>query len=331
MTNVSARRGPTVFPVPNDNFAPCPRVSVARRPAIAALLMGLALPAVAGSQTPSTSVMADDRAGHACLDTLSDANLRRVTVSQRAVLSETSPAVLTQAALISQHIAVAARGALGTDRDTLPAGNELGVWRQSIEHLPLVIVIHRDGPFTWHHDRGAATTDAKLTAFYERVLHAIPPDSLWMVWPDGYAPDSVAMRLDIMSDNPYENAPSMRATLFPVFTATGLPRTSAAVDVRVEPAYPQDATGDSITGRVSMAVVIGSDGKADSSTIRVVEPSSAVLAASPMAHYYREFIDASRDALMRETFRPARIGGCVIRQVVHVSFDYLPRKKPAGQ
>ena len=290
-----------------------------------------AIPAAAVSQSSSTGVMADDRAAHVCLDTLSDANLTRVTVSQRAVLTETDPAVLTQGALISQHIAAAARVALGSAGDSLPAGNALGVWRQSLEHLPLAIVIHKDGPFSWHRDGGAQAANAKLTAFYERVLRAIPPDSLWMVWPDGYAPDSVAMRLDIMSDNPYENAPSMRATLFPVFTAQGLARTSAAVDVRVDPPYPKDAVGDSITGRVSMAVVIGTDGRADSSTIRVDEPSAALLATSPMAHYYREFIDASRAVVMRETFRPARIGGCVIRQVVHLSFDYLARKKPAGR
>jgi len=97
--------------------------------------------------------------------------------------------------------------------------------------------------------------------------------------------------------------------------------------VRVEPAYPQDATADSITGRVSLAVVIGTNGRADSSTIRVDEPAS-VLATSPMAHYYREFIDASRNVVMREAFHLARIGGCVIRQVVHLSFDYLPRQNP---
>jgi hypothetical protein len=296
----------------------------------AALIMVLTVASGAASQAPSAGVMAEDRAGHACLDTLSDANLTRVIVSQRAVLTETNPAILTQGALVSQHIASAARAALGGAGDSLPVGNALGVWRQATEHLPLVIVIHKDGPFSWHRDRGAQTTNAKLAAFYERVLQAIPPDSLWMVWPDGYAADSVAMRLDVMSDNPFENAPSMRATLFPIFTAQGLARTSAAVDVHVDPPYPQDATADSIAGRVVMAVVIGTDGRADSSTIHVDEPTAAVLAASPMAHYYREFIDASRAVLMRETFRPARIGGCVIRQVVHLSFDYLPRKKPAG-
>jgi len=299
-----------------------------RRLGVAAVMLACALPAVAASQAPSAGVMADDRAGQACLDTLSDANLTRVTVSQRAVVAETNPAVLTQSALISQHIAAAARTALGAAGDSLPSGAELGVWRQALEHVPLFIVIHRDGPFTWHRDRGASPANPRLTAFYERVLHAIPPDSLWMVWPDGFAPDSVAMRLDIMSDNPYENAPSMRATLFPVFTAKGLARSPAAVDVRVDPAYPQDATADSITGRVSLAVVIGTNGRADSSTIHVDEPSASVLATSPMAHYYREFIDASRNVVMRETFRPARIGGCVIRQVVHLSFDYLPRQNP---
>ena len=309
-----------------------PSVSPSRLPlGVAALMLLLAVPVAASAQAASSGVMADDRAGRACLDTLSDANLTRVTVSQRAILMETNPAVLAQAALISQRIAATARAALGGVGDALPAANALGVWRQAIEHLPLVIALHRDGPFSWHRDRGDGSATAKLVAFYERVLRSIPADSLWIVWPDGYAPDSVAMRLDVLSDNPFENAPSMRATLFPVFTADGLARTSAAVDVRVDPAYPQDATADSITGRVSMQVVIGTDGKADSSTIHIVEPSPAQLATSPMAHFYREFIDASRAVVMRETFRPAKIAGCVIRQVVNLSFDYLPRKKPVAQ
>lgn len=265
------------------------------------------------------------------MDSLTDASLTRVTVSQRAVLTETNPAILTQSALVSQHIAVAARTALGGMGDSLPNGSELGVWRQSIEHLPLVIVIHRDGRFTWNHSRGAGATNAKLTAFYERVLRSIPPDSLWMVWPDDYTADSVAIRLDVMSDDPYANAPSMRATLFPVFTAKGLARTAALVELAADPAYPKDALADSITGRVAVAVVIGTDGRADSSTMRVLEPSAAVLAASPMAHFYHEFIDATRDVVLRERFRPARIGGCVIRQVVNLSYDYVPRRKAASQ
>ncbi len=80
---------------------------------MAALLLVAAIPMAAVSQASSGGVMADDRAGHACLDTLSDANLSRVTVSQHAVMTETNPAVVTQTALISQHIAVAARTALG--------------------------------------------------------------------------------------------------------------------------------------------------------------------------------------------------------------------------
>jgi|GEM_PF-5113732 len=123
-----------------------------RRLGAAAVVLACALPAVAASQAPSAGVMADDRAGRACLDTLSDANLTRVTVSQRAVVAETNPAVLTQSALISQHIAAAARAALGAAGDSLPSGAELGVWRQALEHVPLVIVIHRDGP-----SRGIAT------------------------------------------------------------------------------------------------------------------------------------------------------------------------------
>lgn len=87
-----------------------PSVSRSRVPlGVAALMLLLAVPVAAAAQAASSGVMADDRAGRACLDTLSDANLTRVTVSQRAILTETNPAVLAQTALISQRIAAAAR------------------------------------------------------------------------------------------------------------------------------------------------------------------------------------------------------------------------------
>lgn len=146
-----------------------------------------------------------------------------------------------------------------------------------------------------------------------------------MIWPDGYAVDSVALHLDVMSDNPYEHAPELRATLFPVFTAKGMSRTPAVEVELASASYPADAIADSITGRVTLDVVVGTNGLPDSATLRVREPSAAVLDTARLAHYYREFIDASRDRVLRTRFRPARIGGCTIRQLVHLSFNYIGR------
>lgn len=45
---------------------------------------------------------------------------------------------------------------------------------------------------------------------------------------------------------------------------------------------------------------------------------------------YREFIDTSRELVLRTRFRPARIGGCTIRQLVHLSFKYGGRNAPSS-
>jgi hypothetical protein len=294
--------------------------------------MVLLLPRLAASQAPAAvAVMPDDRAGKACLDSLSDASMDRVTVFQHAVLADTNSAIQAQAALVSQHIADAARAALGGGGDSVPAGDALGVWRQSLVHLPFVIVIHRDGPWAWRRAGGADGGNAKVTAFYARVLRSIPADSLWMIFPDGYTADSVAMRLDVMSDNPFAFAPSMLATLFPVFTGKGIVRTQVALEAPLTPTYPEDAFADSITATVVVDVVIGTDGRADSRTLEVRQPSAAALANSPKAHFYREFVDATRDVVLRERFRPARIGGCMVRQVAHLSYAYVPRKPAASR
>lgn len=302
-----------------------------RRFGTAALVALLAVPRVAASQAAPVAVMADDRAGRACLDTLLDAGLSRLTVFQHAVVADTSAALVAQVGLVSEHIADAARAALGGAGDSVPAGDTLGVWRTSLVHLPLAIVLRRNGSWTWRAEHGGDPGNPKVTAFYTRVLRAIPADSLWMLWPDGYAADSIAVHLDVMSDNPYAHAPSVGISIFPVFTAKGIVRLPAILTQQVAPIYPEDALGDSITAKVLVDVVIGTDGRADSATIEVRSPSAAMLATSPKAHFYREFVDATRDVVMRERFRPARIGGCAIRQVAHLSFDYVPRRPTASR
>jgi cell division protein FtsB len=303
-----------------------PSRSIILRTILAASLQLLVAAHTAASQSAAAvAVMADDIGARACLDSLSDASLGRVTVFQHAVVQDTNSALSAQVGLVSQHIADRARAALGSSGDSIPDGAALGVWRVSLVHLPLAIVLRRDGSWTWRAEHGGDPGNPKVTAFYVRVLRAIPADSLWMLWPDSYKADSVAVHLDVMSENPYEHAPSLGVSLFPVFTAKGLVRLPAMLVQRVAPVYPADALGDSITAKVLVDVVIGTDGRPDTATLRVRSPSAAMLADSPMAHVYREFVDATREVVTRERFRPARIGGCEIRQLAHLSFDYVPR------
>ena len=145
-----------------------------------------------------------------------------------------------------------------------------------------------------------------------------------MVWPDGDAVDSVAMHLDVTSDNPGRLVPSERAMVFPVFMAKGraFQPAAAMMDRYVPGHYPADAMLANVTLKVSLQVVISADGRADPSTIRVLAPSAAVMDTSHNAHYYREFVDATRDRVLHQQYRAARIGGCPVRQLVSETANY---------
>jgi len=262
-----------------------------------------------------------------CADTLQARNLTRLTVFQRAVSADTTSAVRAQVDLVAQRIAGAARRALGAHGDAIPAADSLGKWMGSVLHLPFAVVFHRDQPGTWRSDTTSDTISAKVVQLYDGVLHALPPDSLWMIWPDGYAPDSVVFHLTLVGEKGDE-ARMAEHSLFAVFSARGiLEQPALQKPDQYPPRYPADAKRVELPVTVLLQFVIGSDGRVDPGTLKVLRPTADTLRASSSAHYYQEFVDAAEAAIRNYRFYPARIGGCAVRQLVQFPFVFalLPR------
>jgi len=257
-----------------------------------------------------------------CADTLQARNLTRLTVFQRAVSADTTSAVRAQVDLVAQRIAGAARRALGAHGDAVPAADSLGKWMGSVLRLPFAVVFHRGQPGTWRSDTTSDTISAKVVQLYDRVLHALPPDSLWMIWPDGYAPDSVVFHLTLMSGRGDE-ARMAEHSLFAVFSARGiLEQPALQKPDQYPPRYPADAKRVELPVTVLLQFVIGSDGRVDPGTLKVLRPTADTLRASSSAHYYQEFVDAAEAAIRNYRFYPARIGGCAVRQLVQFPFVF---------
>jgi len=263
------------------------------------------------------------RDARGCSDTLQAANLTRVTIFQHASLRDTTPAVLAQVDLVAQRIAAAARGVLGARRDAIPSADSLGIWTRGVLRLPFVVVMRREQSGAWRSDTTSDTVSAKLVRLYEAVLRAIPPDSLWMIWPDGYSPESVAFRLTLTSGKGDPVRMAEQHSLFAVFSTRGILEQPALLRQDQAPArYPLDAIQHHISATVLLQFVVGADGRADASTLKVLRPSLDTIGASPFAHYYQEFVDAAETAVRNFRFYPARIGGCAARELVQFPFTF---------
>ena len=295
---------------------------------ICALMLLIATPSGAWSQTTSgaaarTSATSTSRT---CADTAVDANLTRVTLYQHLWVRDTTAAIVAQVALLSQRIAEVARAALGGKSDTvLAAADSLGAWKDELKELPFMIVLHRDAPSSWYVNHAADTVDPKLTAFYARVLQSIPPDSLWIIWPEGEATDSVTFRIDVMRNYPHLGN-AIRQSSFPIATAKSVQYVNAQVIHQATPHHPDDARLEGISARVLLRFVIDTNGRADPSSIQVIEPSPAVLDTSRFAHFYREFIDVSRDVVVRNRYAPAHYGACLVTARVQSALVYAGRR-----
>ena len=76
------------------------------------------------------------------------------------------------------------------------------------------------------------------------------------------------------------------------------------------PAYPPELLGEGIEGYVIVRYVVGSDGRADSSSLAVLTTT------------HRGFADAVRAALPYMRFTPARVDGRPVRQLVEQPFRF---------
>ena len=74
--------------------------------------------------------------------------------------------------------------------------------------------------------------------------------------------------------------------------------------------YPPAALPDSLSGEVVLRFIVGRDGLAIPGTAEVIRASSF------------DFLQAALEALARQRFKPATVGGCAVAQVVEYPFSF---------
>ena len=275
----------------------------------------------AGSASQIATVPAIWPESSACAETVTPERFVKTTIFQWAVSADTLSSITAELALISQHVAERARQALGAAADVVPEDDTLADWRRLTGTLPLEIVLYRDRPSVWRVDSARDTSKARLVALYAGVLRDMSPDDLWIVWPDGFASDSIVLRLAVGPNASGITTPRSRFAIFSL--PMGLVAQSHALPKHlVHPRYPPDAEFRRVIATLTMDFVVDTTGRADSATIRDEAPAPKVFDFPRAEMYYRQFVAATRKAILASTFHPARFGGCAVRERVREPFAF---------
>ena len=274
---------------------------------------------------PDSTWLVTDPAARGCVDTLSAASLRPVTVYQIAKPSDTTETVLAQVALISQRVAEGVRAALGGGRDLVSDADTLASWRRVAGRVPVRVVLHREAPTTWRPDSSADPAKMKLTALYASVLRAVPADQLEIVWPEPAASDSLIVFFELTStDSDKRPLPRPGYPMISVFRMRGVGFTPAMNRPGGPyPLYPDDAEAAGVDAEVVMDTVVSPSGPADA-TVRslVISSRRDTLDGDARERYGREFTLSVEQVLRRKRFDPARIGGCAVPQQASFPFAF---------
>jgi hypothetical protein len=117
--------------------------------------------------------------------------------------------------------------------------------------------------------------------------------------------------------------PALRAG-FPVFSVLIPPSRSADVE-RIRTNFPMVRIRG-FSGTVRLQFVIDTAGRAVSSTIRDVWPPNEARLVGPPRFAYDSVVRVMQLSLEDARFAPARIGPCVVPQLVQQAFTYRPAR-----
>lgn len=136
-----------------------------------------------------------------CLASIPDSAMRRVEVVLEAELTDsTDGPILPELDLFAQSVADEARALLGASHDSVPAGEPTVTWQGL--GASLSVVVRRDGhitttvpTFDLPADVVPVMAGTAAAELLERGVAAVDSAGGFVMWPDGFAPDSVAFRL----------------------------------------------------------------------------------------------------------------------------------------
>ena len=298
-----------------------------RRATAVLLIASAAAISPAGAQNDASSLSSPR---NSCLEAIPDSALRRVPVYLTANFADSagsSLALRSAIDLLTQSVAQVARALLGAEEGVLPAGESAITWRSLTADV--VVVVHRPGAIAWRLKPPAVLSDVRANdagaLLVGRALDTVRAREGAMAFPESFAADSLtwilALERATIDEQGEMRTPMMRLGV-PVFSVLA-PAERQVGDARVRVQYPPRLRNAGFMGRMLMEFLVDTSGRAIPSTIRDLFPAAHPPLAGEQRTAYDGFTRSIRLALESAKFTPARVGGCLVRQMVrqHFTFD----------
>jgi hypothetical protein len=265
-----------------------------------------------------------------CIEAIPDSALVPAVVylhaSELAELDSTARARVEEIDLFTQLVAERYRALLHAAPGALPAGEPALSWRT--RERGVRVVVDRDGGFVAHplapdenlRVLAAGQRSTPLVAALDSVRAYGEP----LAFVAGPA-DSVVFSL-MLSDARFgadgKLVPSSVRVGFPVATLR-VPREEQVRTARMSPPrYPERPRTEHFEATIIMQFVVDTTGRVDPATIHDVWPASLPPLTAYRKAVYEEFLRAVLASLQGAVFEPARVGGCVVRQLVQQPFTF---------
>lgn len=233
----------------------------------------------------------------------------------------------SNAEILLQEIVSRVREILGAPVDRLPMGEPAVTWRGLA--APLTVTMHRDGRITrsFPADRG----DTAAAALLARALDTVPQESKLLDWSVDSLSNSVTFRVDLdwptVEPNGKSTPPRVTSVALAIFSvAHPWEKLVARRSDNRRPIYPDTPRVLGFGASVIMQFVVDTSGRAEPATVRDLPlPADARLNAREMEQY-KLFVQSVRRAVVQMTFYPAEIGGCKVRQLAQMPFEFTLRQ-----
>lgn len=232
--------------------------------------------------------------------------------------------------LATESIAWQARSLLGAPEGLLPPPDTLVNWRNLGRHLHLVG--HRDGRITWSfpwdtpgHRPVRDSVGEPTLALLGRAVEAALAKNERFPWADGIEGDSIPflIRLDFPPLDPNGKPEKMRGQFASPLLEVRVPTMTPVLPDRMgRIRYPEDMRRMGIKGTIVMQFVVDTTGAPLAQSIRDVWPDHVPPPRGHVLNWYSQFLRETKRGLEESRYRPARVGGCAVRQLVQQPFTF---------
>jgi hypothetical protein len=229
----------------------------------------------------------------------------------------------SQADLMARDVAAELRTQLGGSDSAAPNLGETLKW-YSIP-AELILISRPDGSMTW---RGlSASGDARAVDLLSTAMDsARRHGNGLMLWPDGFAADSIVLRLSLLPKSFRDASPftprSSRRDRFLAFTMLTPVESPSLPKGQLHVRYPSYNEQHRVKGYIITRFVVDTSGKAIMSTFKDLWPADKPRLSGALDRDYTDFVMAVREGVSQQTFTPARVGSCPVPQIVQWPVEF---------